>query len=150
LLSVLGPGLGVVVGALVLVSWTYPARVVYGETLRLRETAFVEAARALGAGTPRIIVRHIVPQLGIILLIYFTLNAATMVLLEAGLGFLGFGVQPPTPSWGAMIHQGRDVLFWPWLMLLPGICLALLGTGFYLVGAGLQRATGPRLHRVRL
>ena len=90
------------------------------------------------------------PQLGIILLIYFTLNAATMVLLEAGLGFLGFGVQPPTPSWGAMIHQGRDVLFWPWLMLLPGICLALLGTGFYLVGAGLQRATGPRLYRVRL
>jgi peptide/nickel transport system permease protein len=150
LLSVLGPGLGVVVGALVLVSWTYPARVVYGETLRLRETAFVEAARALGAGKPRIIVRHIVPQLGIILLIYFTLNAATMVLLEAGLGFLGFGVQPPTPSWGAMIHQGRDVLFWPWLMLLPGICLALLGTGFYLVGAGLQRATGPRHYRVRL
>jgi ABC-type dipeptide/oligopeptide/nickel transport system permease subunit len=49
-----------------------------------------------------------------------------------------------------MIHQGRDVLFWPWLMLLPGICLALLGTGFYLVGAGLQRATGPRLYRVRL
>jgi peptide/nickel transport system permease protein len=150
LLTVLGPGLGVVVGSLVLVSWTYPARVVYGETLRLRETAFVEAARALGAGTPRIIVRHIVPQLGIILLIYFTLNAATMVLLEAGLGFLGFGVQPPTPSWGAMIHQGRDVLFWPWLMLEPGICLALLGTGFYLVGTGLQRATGPRLYRVQL
>ena len=150
LLTVLGPGLGVVVGSLVLVSWTYPARVVYGETLRLRETAFIEAARALGAGTPRIIVRHIVPQLGIILLIYFTLNAATMVLLEAGLGFLGFGVQPPTPSWGAMIHQGRDVLFWPWLMLEPGICLALLGTGFYLVGTGLQRATGPRLYRVRL
>jgi peptide/nickel transport system permease protein len=150
LLTVLGPGLGVVVGALVLVSWTYPARVVYGETLRLRETAFVEAARALGAGTPRIIVRHIVPQLGVILLIYFTLNAATMVLLEAGLGFLGFGVQPPTPSWGAMINQGRDVLFWPWLMLEPGICLALLGTGFYLVGTGLQRASGPRLHRVRL
>jgi peptide/nickel transport system permease protein len=150
LLTVLGPGLGVVVGSLVLVSWTYPARVVYGETLRLRETAFVEAARALGAATPRIIVRHIVPQLGIILLIYFTLNAATMVLLEAGLGFLGFGVQPPTPSWGAMIHQGRDVLFWPWLMLEPGICLALLGTGFYLVGTGLQRATGPRLYRVQL
>ena len=98
-----------------------PARVVYGETLRLRETAFVEAARALGAGTPGTIVRHIVPQLGVILLIYFTLNAATMVLLEAGLGFLGFGVQPPTPSWGAMINQGRDVLFWPWLMLEPGI-----------------------------
>ena len=122
-----------------LVSWTYPARVVYGE-LRLRETAFVEAARALGAGTPAPS-SAIVPQLGVILLIYFTLNAATMVLLEAGLGFLGFGVQPPTP-WGAMINQGRDVLFWPWLMMEPGICLALLGTRFYLVGTGV--AAGHR------
>jgi peptide/nickel transport system permease protein len=150
LLAVLGPGLAVVVGALVLVSWTYPARVVYGETLRIRETTFVEAARAVGAGRPRIILRHVVPQLGSLLLIYFTLNAATMVLLEAGLGFLGFGVQPPTPSWGSMIDDGRDVLFWPWLMLEPGICLALLGTGFYLVGLGIQRATGPSLGRVRL
>lgn len=150
LLAVLGPGLGVVVGVLVLVSWTYPARVVYGETLQLRETAFVEAARALGAGRGRIILRHVVPQLGPLLLIYFTLNAATMVLIEAGLGFLGFGVQPPTPSWGAMIDDGRDVLFWPWLMLGPGLCLALLGTGFYLVGLGAQRATGPRLGPVRL
>lgn len=150
LLAVLGPGLGVVVGALVLISWTYPARVVYGETLRIRETTFVEAARALGASQPRIIVRHVVPQLGSVLLIYFTLNAASMVLLEAGLGFLGFGVQPPTPSWGAMIDDGRDVLFWPWIMLEPGLCLALLGTGFYLVGLGLQRASGPRRGRVRL
>ena len=150
LLAVLGPGLVVVVGSLVLVSWTYPARVVYGETLRIRELTFVEAARASGASRPRIILRHVVPQLGSLLLIYFTLNAATMVLLEAGLGFLGFGVQPPTPSWGAMIDDGRDVLFWPWLMLEPGICLALLGTGFYLIGLGVQRATGPRLGRVRL
>jgi peptide/nickel transport system permease protein len=150
LLAVLGPGLGVVVGALVLISWTYPARVVYGETLRIRETTFVEAARALGASRPRIIVRHVIPQLGSLLLIYFTLNAASMVLLEAGLGFLGFGVQPPTPSWGAMIDDGRDVLFWPWIMLEPGLCLALLGTGFYLVGLGLQRASGPRRGRVRL
>jgi peptide/nickel transport system permease protein len=150
LLAVLGSGLPVVVAALVLVSWTYPARVIYGETLRIRELAFVEAARALGASAPRIIVRHVVPQLKSLVLIYFTLSAATMVLLEAGLGFLGFGVQPPAPSWGVMIAAGRDVLFWPWLMLLPGVCLALLGTGFYLIGAGLQRALGPRLERVRL
>ncbi len=150
LLAVLGPGLNVIVAALVLVSWTYPARVLYGETLRIRELPFVEAARSLGAGDPRIIVRHIVPQLRGVLLIYFTLNAASMVLLEAGLGFLGFGVQPPTPSWGAMIQEGSTVLFWPWLILLPGICLALLGAGFYLIGTGLQRAAGPRLTRVRL
>ncbi|MGH2616008.1 MAG: ABC transporter permease [Thermomicrobiales bacterium] len=150
LLAVLGPGLHVVVAALVLVSWTYPARVVYGETLRIRELAFVEAARALGAGDPRIIIRHVLPQLRRLLLIYFTLNAASMVLIEAGLGFIGFGVQPPTPSWGAMIEEGSRVLFWPWLILLPGVSLALLGAGFYLVGTGLQRAAGPRLSRVRL
>ena len=150
ILAVVGPGLAVVVAALVLVSWTYPARVLYGETLRVRELNFVEAARALGASGPRIIVRHVVPQLRGLILVYFTLNAASMVLLEAGLGFLGFGVQPPTPSWGSMIADGREVLFWPWLMLLPGGCLALLGTGFYLAGAGIQRATGPRLTRVRL
>jgi peptide/nickel transport system permease protein len=150
LLTVLGPGLGVVLAALVLVGWTFPARVVYGETLRTRELAFVEAARALGASGPRIIVRHIVPQLSPLLLVYFTLNAASMVMLEAGLGFLGFGVQPPTPSWGLMIAGGRDVLAWPWLILLPGGCLALLGSGFYLIGIGLQRALGPRLTRVRL
>jgi peptide/nickel transport system permease protein len=110
LLTVLGPGLGVVVAAQVLVSWTYPARVIYGETLRVRELNFVEAARALGAGGPRIILRHVVPQLRGLLLIYFTLNAASMVLLEAGLGFLGFGVQPPTPSWGLMIAGARCAL----------------------------------------
>ena len=150
LLTVLGPGLGVVVTALVLVSWTYPARVVYGETLRVRELNFVEAARASGASGPRIILWHVLPQLRGLLLLYFTLNAASMVLLEAGLGFLGFGVQPPTPSWGLMIAGGRNVLFWPWLMLLPGGCLALLGTGFYLVGHAVQQSQGARLGRVRL
>jgi peptide/nickel transport system permease protein len=150
LIAVLGPGLTVVVAALVLVSWTYPARVIFGETVRIRELAFVEAARSLGATNRRIIIRHILPQIRGILIIYFSLNAAWMVLLEAGLGFLGFGIQPPTPSWGLMIASGRDVLFWPWIMLLPGVCLALLGAGFYLIGAGAQQAFGTRLTRVHL
>ena len=150
LLSVVGAGLGTVVLAIVMVSWTYPARIVYGETLRVREAAYVEAARALGAGPIRIIFRHVLPQLRGLLITYFTLNAAFMVLLEAGLGFLGFGVQPPTPSWGAMIGDSKDLLFWPWLVILPGACLALLGLGFYLLGEGIQKRIGPKHAKVRL
>jgi peptide/nickel transport system permease protein len=150
LIAVAGSGLWVVVLALVLVSWTYAARVVYGEVLRIREATFIEAARALGATSWRIILRHITPQLRGLLVTYFTLNAAFMVLTEAGLGFLGFGIQPPTPSWGAMIGSSRDLLFWPWLIILPGVFLALLGIGFYLLGEGLQRRLGPRIQAGRL
>ena len=150
LIAVAGSGLWVVVLALVLVSWTYAARVVYGEVLRIREATFIEAARALGATPWRIILRHVTPQLRGLLVTYFTLNAAFMVLTEAGLGFLGFGIQPPTPSWGAMIGASRDLLFWPWLIILPGVCLALLGIGFYLLGEGLQRRLGPRIQAGRL
>ena len=150
LIAVAGSGLWVVVLALVLVSWTYAARVVYGEVLRIREATFIEAARALGATSWRIILRHVTPQLRGLLVTYFTLNAAFMVLTEAGLGFLGFGIQPPTPSWGAMIGASRDLLFWPWLIILPGVCLALLGIGFYLLGEGLQRRLGPRIQAGRL
>jgi len=150
LISVAGSGLWVVVIALVLVSWTYAARVVYGEVLRIREATFIEAARALGASSWRIVFRHVIPQLRGLLVTYFTLNAAFMVLTEAGLGFLGFGIQPPTPSWGAMIGASRDLLFWPWLIILPGVCLALLGMGFYLLGEGLQRRFGPRVPTARL
>jgi len=150
LIAVAGSGLWVVVLALVLVSWTYAARVVYGEVLRIREATFIEAARALGATPWRIILRHVTPQLRGLLVTYFTLNAAFMVLTEAGLGFLGFGIQPPTPSWGAMIGASRDLLFWPWLIILPGVCLALLGIGFYLLGEGLQRRLGPRVQAGRL
>jgi len=150
LIAVAGSSLGVVVLALVIVSWTYAARVVYGEVLRIREATYVEAARALGAKGPRIVFRHIIPQLRGLLITYFTLNAAFMVLTEAGLGYLGFGIQPPTPSWGAMIGSSRDLLFWPWLIILPGLCLATLGIGFYLLGEGLQRRIGPRIHGARL
>lgn len=150
LLAVAGSGIGTVILALVIVSWTYAARVVYGEVLRLRETTYVEAARALGASRSRIIVRHVIPQLRGLLVTYFTLNAAFMVLTEAGLGYLGFGIQPPTPSWGAMIGASRDLLFWPWLIILPGVCLAVLGIGFYLLGEAFQRRLGPRVHGARL
>jgi ABC-type dipeptide/oligopeptide/nickel transport system permease subunit len=149
LMAVVGRGLGMVVLALMIVAWTYPARVIYGEVLRVKETAFVEAARALGASSTRIIWRHILPQLRSLFVVYFTLSAAFMVIFEAGLGFLGFGVQPPTPSWGAMIGASREYFFWPWLIILPGVCLLLLVLGFYLLGEGIQERMGRRV-RVRL
>jgi peptide/nickel transport system permease protein len=104
---------------------------------------FVEAALSVGAGRWRIAATHIVPHLKPLLVVYFTMNAAFMVLLEAGLGFLGFGVQPPTPSWGLMLAEARDQFFYPWLILVPGLCLATLSVGFYLVGQGIQNAGRP-------
>jgi peptide/nickel transport system permease protein len=140
----------VIILTLVAISWTYPARVVYGETLRLSSMLYVEAARSMGASGLRIALRHVVPHLRPLLVVYFTMNAAFMVLLEAGLGFLGFGVQPPTPSWGLMLAEARDQFFYPWLILAPGVCLATLCVGFYLVGQGVQRAGQPRERRIQL
>ena len=142
-ISTFGPSTPVLILTLVAFSWTYTARVVYGETLRLREMLFVEAALSVGAGRWRIAATHIVPHLQPLLVVYFTMNAAFMVLLEAGLGFLGFGVQPPTPSWGLMLAESRDQFFYPWLIIVPGLCLASLSIGFYLMGQGIQNAGRP-------
>jgi peptide/nickel transport system permease protein len=143
-ISTFGPSTWVLILVLVGFSWTYTARVVYGETLRIREMLFVEAALSVGAGRWRIAATHIVPHLRPLLVVYFTMNAAFMVLLEAGLGFLGFGVQPPTPSWGLMLAEARDQFFYPWLIIAPGLCLASLSIGFYLLGQGIQNAGRPR------
>jgi len=145
-----GPSTTVLIAVLVAFSWTYAARVIHGETLRLRELLYVDAARSVGASQWRIARSHIIPHLQPLLIVYFTMNAAFMVLLEAGLSFLGFGIQPPTPSWGSMLAEGRDQFFYPWLLLLPGICLASLCIGFYLIGQGLQSAGRPRERAVRL
>jgi peptide/nickel transport system permease protein len=151
LLAVLGAGIPVVVLALILVTWTYPARVVYGEVLRIKEYVYVEAERALGASPWRIVWHHIVPQLRSVLIVYFALNASFMVMTEAGLSYLGFGIPPPTPSWGAMIGESQDYyLTAPWLALLPGGCIALLTISFSLLGGAIQRRGGPRRARVQL
>jgi peptide/nickel transport system permease protein len=142
-ISTFGPSTLVLIVVLVGFSWTYTARVIYGETLRIREMLFVEAALSVGAGMWRIAATHIVPHLRPLLVVYFTMNAAFMVLLEAGLGFLGFGVQPPTPSWGLMLAEARDQFFYPWLIIAPGLCLASLSIGFYLLGQGIQNAGRP-------
>lgn len=149
-IATFGTSTTVLVLTLVAFSWTYPARVLYGETLRLREMLYVDAARSLGAGWLRIALTHTVPHLRPLLVVYFTMNAAFMVLLEAGLGFLGFGVQPPTPSWGLMLAEARDQFFYPWLIILPGVCLASLCIAFYLVGQATERIGKPVQQAVRL
>jgi peptide/nickel transport system permease protein len=149
-IATLGSSTSVIVVTLVAISWTYPARVIYGETLRLGEMLYVDAAKAMGSSGVRVAWRHIVPQLRPLLVVYFTLNAAFMILLEAGLGFLGFGVQPPTPSWGLMLAEARDQFFYPWLILAPGFCLAMLCVGFYLLGQGVQNAGRGPERRIQL
>jgi peptide/nickel transport system permease protein len=149
-IAVLGSSTSTIVLTLAFVSWSYPARVLHGEVRRLANAVHVEAARSMGAGTLRITLRHILPHLTPVLLVYFTMNAAYMVMLEAGLAFLGFGVQPPTPSWGLMLADARDQFNRPWLIIVPGLSLALLCIGLSLLGSVLDRQSPFRARRVNL
>jgi ABC-type dipeptide/oligopeptide/nickel transport system permease subunit len=139
------PGLPVVIFVIVLVNWTIIARIIRGQVLSLREREFVEAARSLGASDRRILVRDILPNLVAPIIVYATLLIPQIILLEASLSFLGIGVQPPTPSWGAMI--GDSVESFPdawWLMTFPGAALLVTVLAFNLLGDGLQDALDPR------
>jgi len=145
LVTVLRPGLFVVIVVIAVAYWTYLARIVFGEVRSLREKEFVEAARCLGAGDLRIIFRHILPNLIGVAIVYATLSAATMILTEATLSFLGIGVRPPTPSWGGMLSEGQTFfLSAPWMLLFPGLALLLTLMGFNLLGDGLRDAFDPR------
>lgn len=125
--------------------WFGVARLVRGEVLRLREEGYVAAARALGAGRARVIFRHLLPGTVAPLLVAATLGVGDVILLEAGLSFLGLGVRPPTPSWGAMILESRDVLVpAPWTGFFPGCAIALTVIAVNLVGDALSGAADPR------
>ncbi|MCL4866641.1 MAG: ABC transporter permease [Gemmatimonadales bacterium] len=125
--------------------WLGTCRMVRGEVLRLREMEFIRAARALGASRRRIIARHLVPNAAGPIAVSATLGVADVILLEAGLSFLGMGVQPPTPSWGGMILDARPVLLSaPWTSLAPGIAILVTVLAVNLVGDALQRALDPR------
>jgi len=128
--------------------WGVPTvtRMVRGSVLALRETEYVGAARALGAGTPALLRRHILPNVVPGLVVYATLFMANAILLEAALSFLGLGVQPPTASWGLMVSTGRDVLLVaPHVATVPGIAIMLAVLAFNLVGDGLRDALDPRM-----
>jgi peptide/nickel transport system permease protein len=137
--AVLGPGLDHVVLALCLIGWTSYARLVRGEILTLREQEFIHAARALGCRPGRIIVRHLLPNLLPPLLIQATFGLAAAIVAEGSLSFLGLGVEPPTPSWGSMLNDGRQfLLVAPHLTSYPGLALMLTVLALNLVGDALQ------------
>ena len=144
LVAALGPSLTNVVVALTLIGWVSYARLVRGQVLRAREFEYVQAARALGASTPRLLVRHIVPTALPALSVQATLGMGGAILAEASLSFLGLGVQPPTPSWGTMLAYGLvHVLDAPHLTIFPGIAIAALVLGFNFLGDGLRDALDP-------
>jgi peptide/nickel transport system permease protein len=136
------PALVILIGA---TGWFGVARLVRGEVLRIREEGYVAAARALGAGRARVIFRHLLPGATAPLLVAATLGVGDVILLEAGLSFLGLGVRPPTPSWGAMILESRDVLVpAPWTGFFPGCAIALTVIAVNLVGDALSDAADLR------
>jgi peptide/nickel transport system permease protein len=125
--------------------WFGTSRLVRAEVLTLRERDFVVAARALGAGPMRIIVRHVLPNVAAPIIVSAALGIGNVMLLEAGLSFLGIGVQPPLPSWGNMIADGAPQLStaW-WTTLFPGITIALVVMSLHAVGDALRDALDPR------
>jgi len=143
--AVLGPSLKNVIITLMIATWAPYARLVRGEVLSVRENEFIEASEAVGAGALRIIFRHILPNVAHILIVYSSLEIGRLIISEAAVSFLGYGVQPPTPSWGAMISEGRTYLYtaW-WLTFYPGVMIILTTVSVNLIGERLREARDPR------
>jgi ABC-type dipeptide/oligopeptide/nickel transport system permease subunit len=141
------PSLTVVCIVIGVVGWAGMARLVRGQVLVVRELEFVQAMRAVGAGSVRIVLRHVLPNIIAPVIIASTLGIASAIMAEAALSFLGLGVQPPTPSWGAMIADGRDLSQLrnaPWTSLAPGLAIGAAVLGFNLLGDALRDALDPR------
>ena len=146
LVAVLGPSLTNVLLALTVIGWVGYARLVRGQVLRVREFEYVQAARALGANSIRILWRHVIPPAIPAVIVQATLGMAGAILGEAALSFLGLGVQPPTPSWGTMLNGGRaHLLDAPHLTIFPGLAIALLVLGFNFLGDGLRDLADPKM-----
>jgi len=144
------PGLDKVVLVLALLGWTTIARVVRGEVLALKHREFVFAAHALGVRDAVLILRYLVPNLVGPLLVAATIGVAGNIVSEAGLSFLGLGVQPPTISWGSMLAEGQSYLTTaPWVAVFPGLALVLVVLGINLLGDGLRDVLDPRLRGSR-
>ncbi|MDZ4089470.1 MAG: nickel transporter permease [Tabrizicola sp.] len=145
LVAVLGPGIENAVLAIALTAWPPYARVARAETLTIRNSDYIAAVRLQGASAPRIILGHVVPMCLPSVIIRVTLDMAGVILIAAGLGFLGLGVQPPLPEWGLMISSGRKFLFeqW-WVATMPGLAIFIVSLGFNLLGDGLRDVLDPK------
>ncbi|HEX9107301.1 MAG TPA: oligopeptide ABC transporter permease, partial [Longimicrobiales bacterium] len=144
--ALFSPSLTLIILVLGLTQWPGTTRIVRGDVLSLREREYIQAARALGFGRWRIIFRHLVPNVLAPVIVTATLGIGNTIVMEAGLSFLGLGVQPPTPSWGSMVSDGRQNLIgaW-WVATFPGLVIVLTVLAFNLVGDALRDALDPRL-----
>lgn len=144
------PSLPVVFVVIGLVGWAGMARLVRSQVLILRRSEFVLAAQALGGRDRRVLLRHLLPNVRTQVIIAATLGIAGAIMAEAALSFVGLGAQPPTPSWGAMVSDGRDLLrVAPWISVAPGLAIGVAVLGFNLVGDGLREAYDPKLRTER-
>jgi peptide/nickel transport system permease protein len=143
--SALGPSIENVIIAIAVTSWPPYARLARAETLTIRNSDYVMAAKMQGASGLRIIWSHIVPMCLPSIIVRLTLDMAGIVLISAGLGFLGMGAQPPAPEWGAMVSAGRDFILdqW-WVATMPGIAIFVVSLGFNLLGDGLRDVFDPK------
>src|SRR3954467_9857193 len=143
-----GPGGITLILVLGFFGWFYPARIVRAQVLSLREKEFIEAARMVGANDWRIVRSHLLPHLVAPIIVLSTITVAQFILAEAGLSFLGIGIQAPTPSWGNLLATAPDYyLTQPWLMVWPGVAVLLATLAFNLLGDGLRDAFDPRSTR---
>ena len=142
----LGDGIINIFLALALVNWASVARIVRAETLKLKETEYVEAARSIGVSKWKIMMRHILPNCIPSLIVLFTLNIPSAILSESALGFLGLGIEKPMASWGLMVNTGRQYLYTnPWLSLAPSIAIMIIVLAFNFLGDGLRDVLDPHL-----
>lgn len=145
----LGPSLTNAMIAIAAVTWPVYARLSRAQVIQLRNREFVEAAKAIGATNGWILFRHVLPNSLAPLVVQASFNMGDAILTAAGLSFIGFGAQPPTPEWGVMVSEGRDYITtqW-WVSTFPGLAILLAVTGFNLLGDGLRDLLDPRLRRV--
>jgi peptide/nickel transport system permease protein len=144
--AIVGLGLRNIILSLSAAGWVVYARVVRGEVLSVKQRDFVHAAAALGVGRPRLLFRHVLPNVAPSIIVVASLQFSQFIVAEAAISFLGFGVQPPTPAWGSMLSESRDFLFvaW-WLAAFPGLALALTALGVNLLGDWLRDTLDPKL-----
>lgn len=149
LVVALGPSLALIVGVLVLFIWVRFARQIRGEVLHLKTTDYVALAKVAGASTPRILFIHLFPGIVNTLIVVATLQVSIVILAESGLSFLGAGVPPPTPAWGSMVANGRDVLAdaW-WISTMPGVAILLTVLSLNLFGDWLRDRLDPKLRQL--
>jgi ABC-type dipeptide/oligopeptide/nickel transport system permease subunit len=146
IIAITGPGIFNVIISLGVAWLPFSARIARGAVMAVKESQYVEAAKASGAGDLRVILKYILPNIAAPIVVYVTMSFAFVILSEAGLQFLGLGARPPTPSWGLMLNETRGIIeFAPWTGIFPGVAIAIAVIGFNLFGDGLRDLLDPKM-----